>query len=208
MSRTAFSTSSRKDHPAVVLLGIAYAAGKMVSGLVSSLLEGVGFNSVLARLGLGQESPEGKWTPSAVVGSVVLLAILFFATLEASRLLGFEVVATLVSEFIVFAGHILAGLVIFAVGLALANAVSGALTATGTTQSNFLGIAAKVAIIVLAGAMALRQMGLANEIINIAFGLLLGAVAIAVAIAFGIGGRDIAAAELEKWVRSLKSKQE
>ena len=101
----------------------------MVSGLVSSLLEGVGFNSVLARLGLGQEALEGKWTPSAVVGSVVLLAILFFATLEASRLLGFEVVATLVSEFIVFAGHILAGLVIFAVGLALANAVSGALTA-------------------------------------------------------------------------------
>lgn len=193
---------------AVVLLGIAYAAGKMVSGLVSSLLEGIGFNNVLARLGLGQETREGEWTPSAVVGSVVLLMILFFASLEASRLLGFEVVATLVAEFIVFAGHILTGLVIFAVGLALANAVSGALTATGTTQSNFLGIAAKVAIIVLAGAMALRQMGLANEIINIAFGMLLGAVAIAVAIAFGIGGRDIAAAELEKWVRSLKSKQE
>jgi len=193
---------------AVVLLGIAYAVGKMVSGLVSSLLEGIGFNSVLARLGLGQESPEGKWTPSAIVGSLVLLAILFFASLEASRLLGFEVVATLVSEFIVFAGHILTGLVIFAVGLALANAVSGALTATGTPQSNFLGIAAKVSIIVLAGAMALRQMGLANEIINMAFGMLLGAVAIAVAIAFGIGGRDIAAAELEKWVRSLKSKQE
>ncbi|MGA6993155.1 MAG: hypothetical protein WBX50_04575 [Candidatus Deferrimicrobiaceae bacterium] len=65
-----------------------------------------------------------------------------------------------------------------------------------------------MAIPVLAGAMALRQMGLANEIIYIAFGMLLGAVAIAVAIAFGIGGRDIAAAELEKWVRSLKSKQE
>lgn len=193
---------------AAVLLGIAYAAGKMISGLVSSLLEGIGFNNVLARLGLGQETHEGEWTPSAVVGSVVLLMILFFASLEASRLLGFEVVATLVAEFIVFAGHILTGLVIFAVGLALANAVSGALTATGTTQSNFLGIAAKVAIIVLAGAMALRQMGLANEIINIAFGMLLGAVAIAVAIAFGIGGRDIAAAELEKWVWSLKSKQE
>jgi hypothetical protein len=193
---------------AVVLLGIAYAAGKMVAGLISSLLEGIGFNNVLARLGLGKETPEGKWTPSAVVGSVVLLMILFFASLEASRLLGFEVVATLVSEFIVFAGHILTGLVIFAVGLALANAVSGTLAATETTQSGFLGIAAKVAIIVLTGAMALRQMGLANEIINIAFGLLLGAVAIAVAIAFGIGGRDIAAAELEKWVRSLKSKQE
>jgi hypothetical protein len=193
---------------AAILMGIAYAAGKMVSGMIRSLLEGIGFNSILARLGLGKETPEGKWTPAAVMGSLVFLAILFFASLEASRLLGFEVVAALVSEFIVFAGHILTGLVIFAVGLALAKAVSGALTATGTTQSTFLGIAAKVAIIVLAGAMALRQMGLANEIINIAFGMLLGAVAIAVAIAFGIGGRDIAAGELERWVRSLKSKQE
>jgi hypothetical protein len=193
---------------AAVLLAISYAVGKMLCGLIDNLLAGIGFNNLLARLGLGKEDPEAKWTPSAIVGSLALLAILFFAALEASRLLGFEVLATLVSEFIVFAGHILAGLVIFAVGLALANAVSGALTATETTQASFLGVAARVSIIVLAGAMALRQMGLANEIINIAFGLLLGAIAIAVAIAFGIGGRDIAAAELEKWVRSLKSKQE
>jgi hypothetical protein len=197
-----------KIFAAAVVLAISYAVGKMVCGLIESLLAGIGFNNVLARLGLGKEDPEAKWTPSAIVGSLVLLAIMFFAALEASRLLGFGVLATLVSEFIVFAGHILAGLVIFAVGLALANAVSGALTATETSQASLLGVAARVAILVLAGAMALRQMGLANEIINIAFGMLLGAVAIAVAIAFGIGGRDIAAAELEKWVRSLKPKQE
>ena len=197
-----------KIFAAAVVLAISYAAGKLVCGLIDSLLAGIGFNNVLSRLGLGKEDPEAKWTPSAIVGSLVLLAIMFFAALEASRLLGFAVVATLVSEFIVFAGHVLAGLVIFAVGLALANAVSGALTATETSQASLLGIAARVAILVLAGAMALRQMGLANEIINIAFGLLLGAIAIAVAIAFGIGGRDIAAAELERWVRSLKSKQE
>jgi len=197
-----------KIFAATVVLAISYAVGKLVCGLIDSLLAGIGFNNVLSRLGLGKEDPDAKWTPSAIVGSLVLLAIMFFAALEASRLLGFAVVATLVSEFMVFAGHILVGLVIFAVGLALANAVSRALTATETSQASLLGIASRVAILVLAGAMALRQMGLANEIINIAFGLLLGAVAIAVAIAFGIGGRDIAAAELEKWVQSLKSKKE
>ena len=197
-----------KIFAATVVLAISYAVGNLVCGLIDNLLAGIGFNNVLARLGLGKEDPDAKWTPSAIVGSLVLLAIMFFAALEASRLLGFAVVATLVSEFIVFAGHILAGLVIFAVGLALANAVSGALTAAETSHASLLGIAARVAMLVLAGAMALRQMGLANEIINMAFGMLLGAVAIAVAIAFGIGGRDIAAAELEKWVRSLKSKQE
>jgi len=52
--------------------------------------------------------------------------------------------------------------------------------------------------------MALRQMGLANEIINMAFGLLLGALAVAIALAFGLGGREIAAREMEKWFRSMK----
>jgi hypothetical protein len=55
--------------------------------------------------------------------------------------------------------------------------------------------------------MALREMGLANEIVNLAFGLLLGAIAVAVALAFGLGGRDIAGRELESWLESLKSKE-
>jgi hypothetical protein len=62
-----------------------------------------------------------------------------------------------------------------------------------------------VAILVLATAMALRQMGIANEIVNLAFGLLLGAIAIAAAIAFGFGGRDLAGRELEAWVQRAKA---
>ena len=55
--------------------------------------------------------------------------------------------------------------------------------------------------------MALRQMDLANEIINMAFTLLLGAIAATVALAFGLGGRDVAARELEGWVQSAKSRK-
>jgi len=69
-----------------------------------------------------------------------------------------------------------------------------------------LAMAARLSIVVLAGAMALRQMGLANEIINLTFGLLLGAIAVAVAIAFGLGGRDIAARELAGWIQGIRSK--
>ena len=62
-----------------------------------------------------------------------------------------------------------------------------------------LATLARISILVLAAAIALREMGLANEIINLAFGLLLGAVAVAAAIAFGLGGRDAAARQLEEW---------
>ncbi|MGN6698012.1 MAG: hypothetical protein ACTHMR_07635, partial [Thermomicrobiales bacterium] len=63
---------------------------------------------------------------------------------------------------------------------------------------------AQAAILVLAGAMALRQMGVADDIINLAFGLLLGAVAVATAIAFGVGGREVAGRELARWVDAAR----
>jgi hypothetical protein len=68
-------------------------------------------------------------------------------------------------------------------------------------------VAARVAVLVLAGAMALRQMGLANEIVNVAFALILGAIAVAVALAFGLGGREVAVQQLEEWIESVKSER-
>ena len=126
---------------------------------------------------------------------------------EAARLLGFELLADLVSQFIVFAGKVLLGVVIFGVGLFLANLASRAIRASTASQARFLSLAAQIAIIVLAGAMALRQMGLANDIINLAFGLLLGAIALAAAIAFGIGGREVAARQLESWVKTFRNEE-
>jgi hypothetical protein len=76
---------------------------------------------------------------------------------------------------------------------------------TNLAQAKLLATAARIATIVLAGAMALRQMGLANDIVNLAFGLLIGAIAIAVAIAFGFGGREVAGRELAEWVASMKT---
>jgi len=192
---------------ASLILVVSYMIGRVVSTLVSNLLTEIGFNSILARLGIGKEISEGKWTPASTAGYLVLLGIMLFAVMEASDQLGFVQLSALLSQFILLSGHILLGLVIFAVGLFLGNLVSKAILATSTTQANLLALSARIAIIILAAAIGLRQMGLANEIINIAFGLLFGAIAVAVAIALGLGGREIAARELEGWVNSLKSKK-
>jgi hypothetical protein len=102
---------------------------------------------------------------------------------------------------------VILGLIIFAFGLYLANLAASTIQATAAAQSDFLAWAARIGILVLAGAMALRQMGLANEIVNLAFALVLGAIAVAAALAFGLGGRDIAARQLEDWMASIKSKE-
>ena len=188
---------------AALILGLAYLIGKVVSELASNLLSAIGFNNVLSRLGLGRENQEGKRTPSEIVGSLILVALVLFAGVEAVQLLGFEVLSEMLAEFIVFAGQIILGLIIFALGLVLANLAFRVIHDSANTEAALLASAARVAILVLAAAMGLRQMGIASEIINLAFGLLLGAVA--VALAFGLGGRDLAARELKGWLDSAKS---
>ena len=192
---------------AVLILVIAYAVGRVVAGLVSNLLSGVGFNTVLARLGLGREPAAGEKTPAEIVGYLVLVAIMLFATIEAVRELGFVLLADLVMQFTVFAGKVVLGLVIFGIGMFAANLASNTVRSSNANQAGLLALAARVSIIVLAGAMALREMGLADDIINLAFGLLLGAVAVAAALAFGLGARDVAGREVADWVNNLKTKK-
>jgi len=192
---------------AVLVLILAYVVGRVISGLIANLLAGVGFNTVLSQIGLGRPAQSGGRTPSEIVGFLVLVTVMLFATIEAARQLGFVLLASLVADFTVFAGHIGLGLIIFGIGLFLADLASRTLRNSGAVQAGLMATSARLAIIVLSGAMALRQMGLANEIINLAFGLLLGAVVVALAIALGLGGREIAARELNQWIESLKTKR-
>jgi len=89
--------------------------------------------------------------------------------------------------------------------LYVANVARNVILSTAGAQANFLSQAARLAIVVLATAMGLRQMGIADDIVNLAFGLMLGAIAVAVALAFGLGSRDIAARQVESWMKQLGS---
>ncbi|MFQ5961266.1 MAG: hypothetical protein ACE5MG_07700, partial [Candidatus Methylomirabilales bacterium] len=75
---------------------------------------------------------------------------------------------------------------------------------TGGSQAHLLAPVARVAIIVFSSALALRQTGIAEDIVNLAFGIVLGAIAVAAALAFGLGGRDVAAREIENWLTNLR----
>ena len=188
----------------MVLLSIAYFVGRVVADLIGNVLASAGFDSILTKLGLAKAPAEGG-RPSDVVSTLVLVAIMLFASIEAAGMLGFEVLGELISRFLVLGGQIVLGLIIFGVGLFLANLADRTVRASATAQAGLLAMSARVSIIVLASAMALRQMGVANEIITLAFGLLLGAIAVAAALAFGLGARDVAGSAVEDWSKRLKS---
>lgn len=188
---------------AAVLMGIAYAVGHVISRLIGNVLEGVGFDALMEKMSIGSAASAG-WKPSEIVTKIILVAILLFAGIEALRLIQFQSLANLVNEFLVFAGHVVLGLAIFAVGLYLANLAARAVATSKSPQAGLLSTAARVSIMVLAGAVGMREMGVGEDIILVAFGLLVGAVAVASAIAFGIGGRDIARQKLEGWTRKAE----
>ena len=189
---------------AALIIVVAYIVGKILAGFVSSLLAGLGFNSVIVKLGLAKEESKYSQKASDFIGYLILLAVIFFASIEALRMLNFNNVAELVTEFTTFAGQIVFGLIIFGVGLFLANLVAGRVRETNTAQAGLYAWLTKVAIMVLVSAMALQQMGFAEDIVITAFGLGFGAVAVAAAIAFGIGSKDIAARQMEKWVQKFE----
>jgi hypothetical protein len=192
---------------AVLVLLVAYFAGKLVSGLVSNLLTGIGFDRITEKLGLRIASDKTKYTLSEVVGYIVLVAVLLLAGIEAADMLGFGFLAEILGIFLAFGGQVLLALLIFAVGLYLANLTRDVIMAAGGNNAGFMAGIARTAILVLVAAMGLQQVGVAGEIVNIAFGVLLGAIGVAAALAFGLGARETASRVVDSWVNKPEGKE-
>ena len=122
---------------------------------------------------------------------------MLFAAIEALNLIGFESLGTILAVFFVFASRIIFGVVIIGFGVFVGKLVGEIVASMNIPNAAAIGIGARVAVVILAVAMGVRQMGVAEDIITLAFGLILGAVAVALAIAFGLGGRDAASKILE-----------
>ena len=199
----AFMTAIPDIFAAAIILAIAVFLARFISGLLTTMLDGVGVNELPQKMGLDQLATNG-FSVSAIIGQIVSVFIILFAGVEAANQLGFSQVSDLVTMLIVFAGQILLGSVIFAAGFWLANlAHAGVLRVSGDDAATLAGIL-RVAILGLVLAMGLRAMGIADDIVNLAFGLVLGAIAVAFALSFGLGGREAAGKQMDYWMRNLR----
>lgn len=171
-----------------LILMIAYVVSRFVARLVSELIAGTGVNQIPAKLNL--QGFLGTTQISNAVGMLIVFFTMLFAVSEAANRLGFDQVSGLIAIFIHFGGNILLGAVILLIGFWLANFVANILQRGEYQCATWLSRLVRVLIIGLVLAMGLRAMGIADSIVNLAFGLTLGAVAVAFALAFGLGGRQ------------------
>lgn len=172
---------------AVLILIIAYVVSKFIAGLVVDLLAGTGVDELPAKM--GAQPFLGTQKVSNLMGCLVIFFTMLFAISEAANRLGFEQITHLVAMFIQFGASILLGAVILLIGFWLANLVAEVIQRGQKKHAKWLASLVRVLIMGLVIAMGLRAMGIADSIVNLAFGLTLGAVAVAFALAVGLGGR-------------------
>lgn len=200
---------------AALIIFIAYLIGRWIMVLTEEGLKSIGFDDIIASIAnaepirVGREKMDltpgvdtidfAKFPPSRMIGLAVLIGIVLFASVEAANLLGFTAMAEMLQSVVGGAGNLLLGAVIIALGVLLANILAAAVQNPDKPSSEILAVLVRWGVIALATAMGLIQMNVGEQIILLTFGLILGSVAVAVAIAFGVGGRDAAKRFLSRW---------
>ena len=180
---------------AIAILVVTFYVVRMVANIIKGLLENTQINQLPAKVGLQQTM--GNKRVSDLVGYAIVLFAMLFASIAAADLLGFEPISAIIAMFIAFGANIILGAIILFIGFWLANIIAGVVERS-EQGSQFLANIVRVLIMGLVLAMGLKAMGIADSIVNLAFGLTLGAVAVAFALSFGLGGQEAAARFLRK----------
>ena len=180
---------------AIAILVVTFYVVRMVANIIKGLLENTQINHLPAKVGLQQTM--GDKRVSDLVGYAIVFFAMLFASIAAADLLGFEPISAIIAMFIAFGANIILGAIILFIGFWLANIIAGVVERS-EQGSQFLANIVRVLIMGLVLAMGLKAMGIADSIVNLAFGLTLGAVAVAFALSFGLGGKEAAARFLRK----------
>lgn len=186
---------------AAIIIGAFYFIGKFVVNIVVDLLKNVGADEFSQKLGLS--SMIGDRSLSEMAGKVAFFFLIFTGIITGAERLGMTALNDILATIFQISGQVFFGVVILAAGAYMANLVGDMVA---KSESSWMAPIAKFAVIGIFLAFALHTMGIAESIVNLAFGLTLGAAATAFALAFGLGGREVAGQQLRQFFNN-KDKQ-
>lgn len=173
---------------ALVILTLGVLIAKFIGNILGSTLESIGTDRFAANLGV---EPTGT-SVSSILTKIAQVAIVLFFAIMAARALNFPEITNLLDQVLTLGVQVLFGAVIIAAGFFIANLLAR------TVGSGTMSTVIRYGTLALFVAMGLQFMGIADSIINLAFGALVVGGALAAALAFGLGGRDAAARQLNR----------
>ncbi len=184
---------------AIVILILGYVIAKVVQGILSTVLTRAGLDRNLLSGRSGEFVRKVAASPSHLIGRVAFWAIfLAFVSIAASAL-GIEAVSAFVAAVWSYLPNVIAAFAIFHVAGAISAGVATLATKLmgDTPTGRIVATAAPILVMTIATFMILEQLKIAHDIVVTTYTLLLGAIALGAALAFGLGGRDVAARMLE-----------
>jgi hypothetical protein len=184
----------------LLILAVGYVVAKILQSATRAVLSRVGYDRFLAKIGVvdSSDSRAGtNWTGTAVFWLVILAAVM-----QAARAWNLQMVADGVSQIIGYVPHVIGAAVIFAAALYVGDWVRGRIAhgeGARPGQRPLVASAVRAAVLTLGAFMALRELQIAPEIVTIAFTVTLAAIALAAALAFGLGSRSVAGHVTQEW---------
>jgi hypothetical protein len=194
----------------IIVIVIGWALSALVAKLIASVLRSIQFNALAARSGFdGFVQNMGARTDSA--GFLALISkwfIRLIALVVAFDALGLPAVSEVLRQLLLWIPNLVVGIVLLVIGWLvgneLDNVVRGATAQAGLGNSDLLAKIAKVAVWAFAIVVAVNQIGVAQTLVNTLFMAVVGALALALGLAFGLGGRDTAGEIVRRWYGSAQ----
>jgi hypothetical protein len=184
---------------ALVILIIGYFVARIVGGALHRVLDRAGFDRSLVKGQVGSWVSKITSSPSQLIGRIAFWAVFLGAVSLAVTALGIEALTDFVAAIYGYLPHVIAALLIFLVATAIAGGIAALVTRTmgDTPTGKVLGTVAPGIVMAIAVFMILQELQIAEGIVLITYAAIMGALALAAALAFGLGGREVAGRMLE-----------
>ena len=203
--------------PKIIAFGLILVAGWFIASLIDRALAAVlrsirfnhfaekaGLSDFIGRMGMNTDA-------SGMIGLLVKWFVRLIALVVAFDALGLPAVSEVLKQLLLWLPNVVVALVVLVIGglaaRGLSNVVRGAASEAGLSNTNFLSKAAAIVVWAFAIVVAVNQLGIATELVNTLFMAVVGAVALGLGLAFGLGGRETAAEILRKAYNKAQEKQ-
>lgn len=188
---------------ALIIVFAGYLLARVLEKLVERFLRRVRLNAMLERGGVTQavERSGSEVNPTRVLANLVFWLVMFAVILIAANALGLQSLANVFSELVSYIPSVIAAIVIILIGIVLGGFVGGLIAAAVGAMHGGRALAriGRGGVILLAIFMALQELGIATDIVTTAFAILFGAIALALALSFGLGNRELAGEVTRDW---------
>jgi hypothetical protein len=196
---------------AIIIFVVGWIIARLVKLTVEKLLKLVRFDTATEKTGVKKFLKKGEIVkaPSEIVGTLVYWFIMILVLIASLDALGLPIVSDMLNSIFLYIPNVVAAIIVLVLGFLMGNLLAAvvrtAASNAGLKNAEGLSKLSLYAIVVFAASIAFIQLGIGEEIVASAFGLVFGAAALALALAFGLGGRDVAAEYLKRWLEEKKA---